>query len=145
MLGVDGVKKVYVKILHPNRAPWNITMESLSQLPQGSLGQKLYDFFRNNNLKIEPRYEKHDVFHVISGYGVGVVNELAIVFFMLGNGKYSVFNLGAAPVALLLYPDKWSDFYRQYKRGKRFAYLDAYDFEKQLSRDFNELLAEMRS
>ncbi len=143
LFGVDTVKKIYVQVLHPDREPWDISMQSLSEFADGTLGQRFYDFFQSNNIKIEPRYEKHDMFHVISGYGVGVGNELRIVFFMLGNGKYSVFNLGAAPVALLLYPDKWVEFIKHYKRGKQFAYLDDYDYESMLSNNFEELLHEI--
>lgn len=143
LLGVDTVKKVYVQVLHPNRQPWAISMQSLSELPAESLGKRLHDFFHSNNLKIEPRYEKHDVFHVIAGYGVGVDNELAIVFFMLGNGKFSVFNLGAAPVALLLYPDKWAAFKRHYQRGKQYKCLDSYNFENLLSNNYQELMDEL--
>jgi len=46
-------------------------------------------------------------------------------------------------VALLLYPDKWSEFMRHYNRGKQFAYLDKYDYESMLGHNYLALMDEL--
>ncbi len=139
-LMVENLKKTYINLLHPNRRAWNENMSSLSQYPHGSLGSILYSFLIEGNIKLEAKYESHDVYHVVAGYGLGIVNEARLFFFLLGNGKYSPSILGSVLVALVFIPEHWSTFYKDYKRGKLYKPLKNLDFEELLPYNFRDLI-----
>lgn len=128
-LAVEKMKKLYMDLLHPHRVPWNETTESLSRFDDGSLGNRLYIFLKNSQLVLQPKYESHDVFHIISGYGIGIMNEARLFFFLFGNGKRSVSIIGSMIVALIFIPEGWKTFYRDYQRGKTYHSIKAINFE----------------
>ena len=64
---VELIKLPYIKLVHPNRKPWNVTMDNLKNYGPSTLGAKLYQFLRGNNLHIQSLYESHDIYHIISG------------------------------------------------------------------------------
>lgn len=135
-LAVEKIKKTYIAILHPNRVPWNETTDSLARFKKGTLGNKLYQFLKEGNIELEPKYEAHDVYHVITGYGLGLNNEARMFFFLFGNGKKSTSILGSMLVAIIFMPDKWLQFIKDYKRGKEYESIKDLDFENILDIDF---------
>lgn len=139
-LAVEKIKKIYMDILHPNRKPWNETTESLARYQSGSLGHELYWFLKRGNINLEPKYESHDVFHVIAGYGLGLINEARLFFFLFGNGKRSLSIIGSMIVALIFIPEQWSQFRKDYHRGKSYKAIKHLDFENMLDMDFQGLM-----
>jgi len=136
---VDSIKLPYIKLFHRERTPWEISMDDLKGFNKNSLGHHLYLFLIKNNLSIQPLYESHDVYHVLTGYGIGMINEARLFFFLLGNGKKSVSILGSTLVAILLYPNNWSIFKEAYSHGKEFRKLFTLNFEGMLHADFDGL------
>ncbi len=143
-LAVEKIKKLYMDLFHPNRKPWNETTESLSRYKAGTLGNRLYLFLKNGNIDLEPKYESHDVFHVLSGYGLGLNNEARLFFFLFGNGKKTVSIIGSMLVAIVFMPDQWSQFYKDYKRGQTYHPIKNLDFENILDHDFTALYENLR-
>lgn len=143
-MGVEKIKKGYMNIFHPNRIPWNETTKSLSRFEKNTLGYTLYEFFKNGNIELEPKYESHDVYHVLTGYGLGLINESSLIFFLLGNGKRSVSIIVAMVVAIIFIPEQWSQFYKHYQRGKTFSPIKNIDFEQYLDYNIDSLRAQLK-
>jgi hypothetical protein len=141
---VEWMKKGYIKLLHPHRQDWGETTESLSQYDEGTLGRVLQQFLLDGNINLEPKYESHDVYHVITGYGLGLNNEARMFFFLFGNGKRSVSILGSMLVAIVFIPDLIPTFYEDFKRGKDYFPLKKFDFNEMLSYDYNGIMAMLR-
>ncbi len=141
---VELIKLPYVKLLHKHRVPWKVTEKELSNFPAHCLGHHLYQFLSTNNLSIQALYESHNVYHLISGYSIGLINEARLFFFLLGNGKRSLSVLGSVLVALIIYPDCWPTFKKEYRHGKNFKPIFEMDFEKELCCDFYVLKESLR-
>ena len=141
---VEWMKKGYMTLFHPNRKSWGETTESLSQYKDGSLGSVLQTFLQSGAIDLEPKYESHDVYHIITGYGLGLNNEARMFFFLFGNGKRSLSILGSMLVALVFIPDLIPTFYEDVKRGRDYFPLKKFDFSKMLSYDYDIVMATVR-
>jgi len=97
-------KKPYQKWFKKNTA-WNISTKKLMQYPQESLGFYLGCFLLKYNFEPQPRLENHDVFHVLTNIGTSVPEEVAMQYYLLGNGKRSMYLLSVIFLGTLLYPD----------------------------------------
>lgn len=122
-------------ILARKRTPWNLCSDDLYLFPEGSLGKTLSLFYKREGFEPVPRAERHDMFHVLLGYSTNVADEAAMQFFLLGNGKWSLFSLGTAIISAMLFPLQWKSYYRAYLKGKRCADISKWDFRKLLHCD----------
>lgn len=91
--------------------------EEINYLPKGTVGRDLVDFLQENNFKLIPNYESHDLKHLLLGYGMSTLEEIKMQAFLWGNGNHSVLCIGFVISAIIL-PRKWGEIYNEYKRGK---------------------------
>lgn len=126
------IKNPYQKQFKKNK-PWNITIPVLLDYPSLSLGHQLGLFLQENGLEIQPQLEDHDVFHVLTRSGLMVKNEIELQFYLLGNGKRSLFLFIVIATGLFFYPLSYKCFREQYQKGKKAHTFYNLDFEKLLS------------
>ena len=69
--------------------PFTYNKDQLRSLPQGSLGNDLYQFLEKRNLPLLNHYTRHDLKHVLLGYDTTDDGEACLQSFMLGNGRIS--------------------------------------------------------
>ena len=119
--------------------PWNLSTLELLQYPEHSLGRELGLFLVANELNPMPKFEDHDIYHVLLGYGTLVVDEARMQFFLLGNGKRSLFSLGTGCIAFCFFPERWPLFYEAFKRGRSSGQVFKTDFLGILETPVNEL------
>jgi len=100
-------------------APWDITAKTLIKYPQESLGFHLGCFLLQHDFSLEPKLENHDIFHVLTQTGISVPDEISMQFYLLGNGKKSIYLLGVITLGLLIFPDYFQKYYEAYKNGKK--------------------------
>lgn len=96
----------------------DLQLRNLTQLPKGTIGYDIYQLLNKYDLKIIPKFESHDLKHLILGYGMSSIEEIRMQMYLLGNGDYSI------PCLLfvasgILFPKEWSTFHKDYKKGKR--------------------------
>lgn len=132
---------VYERLFRRRRPAWQQTTSSLLQCEAGSLGRALGHFLVANNISLLPRFEDHDVFHVILGYNTSVPGESEMQFCLLGSGKRSLYVMGTCAIAWLAFPEYWPRFRTAYRRGKKLRTFHHWYFEYLL----NEPLEELRS
>ncbi|NBL64108.1 hypothetical protein GV828_02715 [Flavobacterium sp. NST-5] len=110
--------KPYAKYCKRN-LPWSINKDQMLQMDQESLGFKLGYFLVKNGFEIQPKLEDHDVFHVLTKTGTSVYEEIGMQFYLLGNGKRSLYLFLVIITGILFYPAKFKYFNQQYLRGKQ--------------------------
>lgn len=124
-------KKPYQKFFKKG-TPWNITPSELIQYNQESLGFHLGCFLLKYNFQMQPKLEDHDVIHVLTNTSVSVPDEIAMQFFLLGNGKKSAYLFMVITIGTLFYPTQIKHFVKNYKRGKSAHRIHDLDFQKML-------------
>ena len=69
--------EVSVPILNTfrNPTPWPYSMQDLSGMEKETFGRELYNLLRNRNLNYLPKYEIHDAYHTLLGYGTTVTES----------------------------------------------------------------------
>lgn len=128
------LEKLYEWSLAPyqslkNKTAWDVGIDDLLQFPKNTLGYGIGHFLSKNNFDLQQKLESHDVFHVLTGTGITVPEEISMQFYLFGNGKRSLYLFTVILIGGLLYLDYSRVFYRTYKRGKwalRFYQLDFY-------------------
>ena len=113
----DLTSRIYVKFKHVK--PWGISRKELLQYPENTLGFHLGCFLLKHNYEPQPRCENHDVFNVLTGYQTDTAQEIALQFFLYGNGKRSPFLLLAMIAGYFLYPDHYTSFKKAQSRGQK--------------------------
>ncbi len=124
---------------YTKRKPWGLRTQNLLYYPEHTLGKELGNFLQSEKLQPIPRVERHDAFHILLDFDTHVNNEAAMQFFLIGNGKISPFTLGTAAFAGIMLPEQWSNFRKQYFRGKKARNISNWNFQELLSEDFDDL------
>lgn len=124
-------KKPYQRFFKRNKA-WEITVHELIDFPEESLGFHLGSFIQKNNFEMQAKFEDHDIIHVLTNTGVSVTEEIGMQYYLLGNGKKSLYLFLVIVTGSLFYPTRFDYFIQQYQRG-----LEAHSFYKL---DFFKLL-----
>ncbi|WP_103071161.1 Coq4 family protein [Aquimarina sediminis] len=124
-------KKPYQRWFKKN-PPWDISIKTLLKYPKETLGFHLGCFLLRNNFSPQPKLEDHDVFHVLTNIGITVSEEIAMQYYLLGNGKHSIYQVSVIFLGTLLYPDKIKLFKKSYRKGKAAYPFHQLDYKKLL-------------
>ncbi|MEX0290544.1 MAG: hypothetical protein AB3N14_15675 [Flavobacteriaceae bacterium] len=112
--------------------PWTQSAQELLQYPEGTLGFHLACFLLKHHFELQPKLESHDVFHVLTDTGISVPEEISMQYYLLGNGKRSLYLFTVIVLGTSLYPDELSRFYKAYQRGRRALPFHQLDFSRLL-------------
>lgn len=129
---LDKTAPVHYHLCYKRRA-WGLSSNDLVKFPEGILGHTLGKFYVTYGFEPYPKGERHDVFHVLLNYSTAVKDEAAMQFFLLGNGKPSLFTCGTAIVSGIFFPTQWAFYYRAFQRGKSARNISAWDFKTLLN------------
>ncbi len=125
----EKVRLLYVKLRHRHRKPWPYTIDSLMNFPDDTLGKTLGEFLYHNGFELVGNYERHDIFHIMTGYQPTVKDEVSMQFFLLGNGKFSPSTITTCFVGLLMLPEFIPTFIKDIRRGSKCRSIHKWDFE----------------
>ncbi|WP_425641056.1 hypothetical protein ACPUEK_13505 [Marinomonas gallaica] len=108
-----------VPILNLFRNPeeWPYPFEQLNEFEDHTLGKALYNFLNSRNLGYLPKYEEHDTYHVLLGYGTSVTEELKLQAFMWGNKNSTFAGRVLFIIGYIVFPSKHSLLKREMIRG----------------------------
>ncbi len=120
-------------VLFKTNEPWGISRSQLLRFPEESLGFHLGCFLLKHRFNPQPRCENHDVFHVLTGYETDTAQEIALQFFLYGNGKRSAFLHLAMLAGIFLFPDRYALFREAYQNGNQAQRLFDLDYKLLLS------------
>ncbi|WP_430907022.1 Coq4 family protein [Maribacter sp. 2-571] len=120
-------------------AAWQLTANDLLRYPEQSLGFHLGCFLLKHHFEIQPKLESHDVFHVLTGTGTSVPEEVSMQYYLWGNGKRSAYLVAVVVLGTLLYPDEIKRFIRAFRKGKRALPFHQLHFFKLLGQPINSI------
>ena len=98
---------------------YNLQVHELRKLENGTLGKEIANCLDDHNLTLIPKYESHDLKHVLLDYKMTAEDEIRMQAFMIGNGNYSIPSFTIFFFGALLLPDLWLTFYEDFKKGRR--------------------------
>ena len=111
-------QNLYIKFGKRNKKAWTITKRELLEHDTNTFGFHLGDFLKRNNFDLIGKVERHDCYHVITGYSTKVEDEIALQYLCYGNGKRSIYLYGVIILGTLLLPDYFEYYLKSYRIGK---------------------------
>lgn len=118
---------------------WQYNAEQLKGYPKNSLGYHMGEFLIANSFQLQEKLESHDVFHVLTGTGITVPEEISMQFYLLGNGKRSLYLFTVICIGTILYPECWRYFKSKYTFGKSALAFHQLDFQKLLHQPIHRI------
>ena len=123
--------------------PYEQKVSELRSLENGTLGKEIAECLDNHNLTLVPKYESHDLKHVLLNYQMTAEDEIRMQAFMIGNGNYSIPSFAILIFGAILLPDLWLTFYSDFKKGKKSIRISEWTIEKYANRNLTELRTEL--
>jgi len=119
------------------KEPWGITTSQLLQMSKHTFGYHLGTFLSTNGFELIPKVERHDAYHVLTGFGTKVEEEIALQYTCFANGKRTPYLLGVLLFGTLLLPEYFSLYVKAYHYGKNANSFHHFDFKEVLPLSFN--------
>ncbi len=136
---------IYRFLTKQKKDAWKYGIDDLRNFPTGSLGRELAAFLDEHGIELMPKFEGHDVYHILTGYGTSPEAESRMQWWLLGNRKYSFYTLGTVMVSIMFFPDQYGHFIRDYVKGSKVQKISDWDFESLLYANINMLRLNIRS
>ena len=118
---------------------WNMTTADLLKYSEGSLGRALGQFLQSNKVEPLAHAEYHDVHHVLFDYSITFKDEVALQFFLMGNGKKSIASFGTSIGAWFLLPPQWNYLKTSYRRGQKCVDISQLNLKELLNEDLQKI------
>ena len=131
--------KLPYRLLFKREAAWGISVKELISYPQETLGYHLGCFLLKHHFTPEPQLEDHDIYHVLTGSGILVPDEIAMQFYLYGNGKRSIYLFTVLAIGSVLFIDRWPAFKKAYQKGRAAHRFYDLDFLKLLKHSLLDL------
>ena len=93
-------------------------MAYMRSLPAHTVGHDLAHMMDSKGLKLIPGFAKHDLDHLILGYGMDPEEELCMQAYLIGNGHWQLQCFLFLSSAVLI-PGLWGTLWAHYKSGKQ--------------------------
>lgn len=122
----------YLKTFKAHKAKWKYSKDDLRSFPTGSLGKEIANFLDENNIDLIPKAENHDVFHMVTGYKTTAVDEIAMQYWLVGNGKITPYTIGTCIIGAIVIPENWSAYLKAFKKGRNCSSIVHWNFEELL-------------
>lgn len=134
-----------VPILNMFRDPpaWPFTLAELEVMEHDTLGRCLFEFLDERNLGYLPKYEVHDAYHALLGYGTSVTEELKLQAFMWGNENATFAGKTLLILGIMVFPSKFKLLKRDLLRGKAAKPLKRYDVTEMITENIHLLRKEL--
>lgn len=116
----------------------NQKMAYMRSLPVHTVGHDLARMLDSKGLKLIPGFAKHDLDHLILGYGMDPEEELCMQAYLIGNGRWQLQVFLFLSSAVLL-PGLWSALWAHYKLGRQGPALTALTLDDCLTQKTDQL------
>ena len=119
-------------------------VKELRTYEEGSLGKEIANCLDHHHLNLVPKYESHDLKHVLLDYDMTAEGEIRLQAYMLGNGNYSIPSFTIFIFGALLLPDLWKTFYLDFKKGRQSMSIVHWTIDAYGHYDIQELRASLK-
>lgn len=110
----EKIEAVRIQFDRKNR---DLTAGQLIKYPEGSLGQQLGRYLIGTNEGQNVTAQREDIFQLLIAGKYSIKEDIAVHYYLFGNGKNSLRNLLAMAVGLVVCPQHTAYFYNRYKDG----------------------------
>ncbi len=132
---------IYVRLFKKDKKAWQISKKELLAYPTSTLGYHYVQFLQKNNFEILSKLERHDAYHVLTGYNSRVEDEIALQYLCFGNGKRSIYLFCVIILGTFILPDYHKYYRKSYRIGKQANPFYNLDFEKLLPINLHKIQA----
>ncbi len=126
-----------------NMEKYHEQVDKLRALEKGTLGREIADCLDHHHLTLVPKYESHDLKHVLLDYKMTEEDEIRMQAFMIGNGNYSIPSFAILFFGIILLPDLWSILYADFKKGRKSVRITEWTIDEYANRNLTELRSEL--
>lgn len=130
-------QRMYTK--YKKKKAWGLTNEDLLKYPNDTFGFHLGTFLQSNGFELLPKVERHDAYHLLTGYGTNVEDEIALQYLCFGNGKRSPYLIGVLIVGTFILPDYIKYYLKSYQLGKNCNQFYHFNYRNLLNYSLTEL------
>jgi len=127
-----------------NMEPYYEKVNNLRDCSEGTLGKGIAECLDNYDLTLVPKYESHDLKHVLLDYQMTAEGEIRMQAFMLGNRNYTIPCIAILTFGAILLPDLWKTLYSDYKKGRNSIEISKWSIENYSDRNLIELKKELK-
>ena len=92
-------------------------LDQMRNLPKQTVGSDIAKMLDKHGLKLIPKFENHDLKHLILGYGMTTQEEIKMQAYLFGNGQRTLSCI-LFLLSGVLFPSSWREYYQDYKKGK---------------------------
>lgn len=118
------------------KQPWGIASTQLLEMPVTSFGYHLGSFLSVRGFQLIPKVERHDAYHMLTGFNTTVEDEIALQYACFGNGKRTPYLLGVLIFGTLIIPEDLPYYLKAYRFGKNSHSFHHFDFKQVLDLDY---------
>ena len=126
-----------------NMSPYREKVTALRSFENGTLGKEIANCLDSRDLTLVPGFESHDLKHVLLNFKMTAEDEIRMQAFMIGNGNYSLPSFAILIYGILLLPDLWLRFYKDFKKGRKTTPVSRWTIEKYAHKNLTELRSEL--
>ncbi|MBD3584100.1 hypothetical protein [Flavobacterium selenitireducens] len=119
--------------------PFESKVAELRDLPKDTFGYQIAECLDSHNLKLVPKYESHDLKHVLLGYKMTPFDEIRMQAFMLGNGNHTIPCFAILIFGAILLPRKWKILYSDFEKGRNTKEVSTWTIEKYANQKIENL------
>lgn len=92
-------------------------LNHLRSLQHGTVGRQVADMLDSKQYRLIPKFENHDLKHIVLDYEMTMKDEIRMQAYLIGNGNFTLpclifFSLG------IFYPTIWKGLFKEYQDGK---------------------------
>jgi hypothetical protein len=118
-------------------------VDELRKLQNGTLGKEIANCLDDHRFTLVPKYESHDLKHVLLDYKMTAEDEIRMQAFMIGNGNYSIPSFTIFLFGAILLPDLWTTFYSDFEKGRQTIPISNWTINDFANRPISELRNEL--
>lgn len=109
---------------------YNEQMNSLRNYEDGTLGKAIADCLDEKELQLVPKFESHDLKHILLNYRMNPEGEIRLQAFMVGNGNISLPSIAILIFGALLLPSQWKQLYSDFRKGRHSIPVSGWTIEE---------------
>lgn len=122
-----------------NMERYHRQVDELRKLENGTLGKDIANCLDDHKLTLVPKYESHDLKHVLLDYKMTAEDEIRMQAFMIGNGNYSIPSFTIFFFGAILLPELWTTFYADFEKGRQTVPISNWTINDFANRPIKEL------
>lgn len=122
---------------------YDLKLFKMSQMPKGTIGKDIADMLIKGNMKLIPKFENHDLKHLILGFQMTPTDEVKMQAYLFGNGNRTIFCI--LPLLTgIFHPSLWEEYYQAYKNGKKAPCILNLSIEECIHQNTSDIIKQYR-